>query len=236
MTKELKKRIITSILLFLLTIFCIFTNFFILALLIISFVVFLEISGMINRIAGNFLKRGRVNLQNVTFNTIALFYIFFIFVPSAEGLQKDVSPFFFLYVLSVCICSDIGGYIIGRTIGGKKLIKISPNKTISGSIGSFCFSLLPLLLFYNFDPSKYLYSTNNFLLCLEISLVCQLGDLFISYIKRKAKVKDTGRILPGHGGILDRVDGMIFAISFVFIYLNGFGDYFEIWRDTFSKL
>ena len=236
MTKELKKRIITSVLLFLLAIYCIFTNFFILALLIISFVVFLEISGMINRIAGNFLKRDRVNLQNVTLNTIALFYIFFIFIPSAEGLQEGVGPVFFLFVLLVCICSDIGGYIIGRTIGGKKLIKISPNKTISGSIGSFCFSILPLLLFYNFDSSMYLYSTNNFLLCLEISLVCQLGDLFVSYIKRKAKVKDTGRILPGHGGILDRVDGMIFAISFVFIYLNGFGEYFEIWRATFSKL
>ena len=71
---------------------------------------------------------------------------------------------------------------------------------------------------------------------LEISLVCQLGDLFVSYIKRKAKVKDTGRILPGHGGILDRVDGMIFGISFVFIYLNGFGEYVEIWKATFSRL
>ena len=91
-------------------------------------------------------------------------------------------------------------------------------------------------LFYNFDLSKYLYSTNNFLLCLEISLVCQLGDLFVSYIKRKAKVKDTGRILPGHGGVLDRVDGIIFAISFVFIYLNGFGEYVEIWIATFSRL
>ena len=134
------------------------------------------------------------------------------------------------------MCSDIGGYILGKTIGGKKLTKISPNKTISGSLGSFCFSILPLLLFYNFDQSKYSYSINNFLLCLEISLVCQLGDLFISYLKRKAKVKDTGRILPGHGGILDRVDGMIFAISFVFIYLNGFGEYVEIWIATFSRL
>ena len=155
---------------------------------------------------------------------------------SAKDLHEAAGPIFFLYILSVCICSDIGGYIIGRTIGGKKLIKISPNKTISGSIGSVCFSILPLLLFYNFDPSKYLYSTNNFLLCLEISLVCQLGDLFVSYIKRKAKVKDTGKILPGHGGILDRVDGIIFAMSFVFIYLNGFGEYVEIWRSTFSKL
>ena len=218
MTKELKKRIITSVLLFLLTIFCIFINFFVLGLLIISFVVFLETSGMINRIAGDPLKKDRVNLKNLAFNTIALFYIFFIFMPSAEGLQEDVGPVFFLYVLSVCICSDIGGYIIGRTIGGKKLIKISPNKTISGSIGSFCFSILPLLLFYNFDPSKYLYSTNNFLLCLEISLVCQLGDLFVSYIKRKAKVKNSSNILPGHGGILDRIDGILFGIPFGLIF------------------
>ena len=236
MTNELKKRIITSVLLFLLTIFCIFINFFVLGLLKISFVVFLETSGMINRIAGDSWKKDRVNLKNIAFNTTALFYIFFIFMPSAEGLKESAGPVFFLYVLSVCICSDIGGYIIGKNIGGKKLTKISPNKTISGSFGSFCFSIFPLLLFYNFDPSKYLYSTNNFLLCLEISLVCQLGDLFISYLKRKAKVKDTGRILPGHGGILDRVDGMIFAISFVFIYFYGFGEYVEIWRAIFSRL
>ena len=236
MTRELKKRIITSVLLFLLAIFFIFTNFFVPALFIISFVVFLETSGMINRIAGDPLKKDRVNLKNLAFNTIALFYIFFIFMPSAVSLQEGVSPVFFLYILSICICSDVGGYIIGRTIGGKKLIKISPNKTISGSIGSFCFSVLPLLLFYNYDQSKYLLSTNNFLLCLEISLVCQLGDLFVSYLKRKAKVKDTGRILPGHGGLLDRIDGIIFAITFVFIYLNAFGDYFEIWKAVFSKL
>ena len=233
MTRELRKRITTSVLLFLFVIFCIFTNFFILALLIISFIVFLEIYDMINRIVGDPWKKNRVNLKNVSFNIIALFYIFFIFIPSAEGLQGDVGPVFFLYVLSICICSDVGGYIIGKTIGGKKLIKISPNKTISGSVGSFCFSILPLLLFYHFDPSKYFYSTNNFLLCLKISLVCQLGDLFISYIKRKAKVKDTGRILPGHGGILDRIDGMIFAITFVFIYLNSFGEYAEIWSAIF---
>ncbi len=230
MIKELEKRIITSILLFLLTIFCIFTNFFIPAVMIVSLIVFIEISNMIYRIDENVN-----NWKKVLFNIIALFYIIFIFVPSASGLHL-VGPVFFLYILSVCICSDIGGYIIGKTIAGRKLIKISPNKTISGSVGSFCFSILPLLLFYNFTPSKYSYSINNFLLCLEISLVCQLGDLFISYLKRKAKVKDTGRILPGHGGVLDRIDGIIFAISFVFIYLNGFGEYVEMWKSAFSKI
>ena len=230
MIKELEKRIITSILLFLLTVFCIFTNFFIPAVMIVSLIVFIEISNIIYRINGNVN-----NWKNIVFNIIALFYIIFIFVPSAFGLHL-AGPVFFLYILSVCICSDIGGYIIGKTIAGRKLIKISPNKTISGSVGSFCFSILPLLLFYNFSPSKYSYSINNFLLCLEISLVCQLGDLFISYLKRKAKVKDTGKILPGHGGVLDRIDGIIFAISFVFIYLNGFDEYVEMWKSAFSKI
>jgi phosphatidate cytidylyltransferase len=230
MIKELEKRIITSILLFLLTVFCIFTNFFIPAVMIVSLIVFIEISNIIYRINGNVN-----NWKNIVFNIIALFYIIFIFVPSAFGLHL-AGPVFFLYILSVCICSDIGGYIIGKTIAGRKLIKISPNKTISGSVGSFCFSILPLLLFYNFNPSKYSYSINSFLLCLEISLVCQLGDLFISYLKRKAKVKDTGRILPGHGGVLDRIDGIIFAITFVFVYINSFGEYVDIWKHAFSKI
>jgi len=233
MTKELRKRIITSVLLFLFAIFCIFINYaiFFIAVIIVSYFAFDEISFIIYRTI-----RSISNWKHLVFNSVSIFYAFGIFSATAIGIYRLSGPVFFLYILSICICSDLGGYIIGKTIGGKKLIKISPNKTISGSIGSFCFSILPLLLFYNFNPSKYLYSTNNFLLCLEISLVCQLGDLFASYIKRKAKVKDTGRILPGHGGILDRVDGMIFAISFVFIYFYSFGEYVEIWRAMFSRL
>ncbi len=231
MTKELKKRIITSILLFLLAIFCIFTNFFTLAIMIISLIVFIEISNMMHRIAGD-----ASSWKNVIFNIIALFYIIFIFMPSALGLHL-VGPVFFLYVLSICICSDIGGYIIGKNIGGKKLTKISPNKTISGSLGSFCFSMLPLLVFNNFDKFEYsLYSIDNFLFCLKVSLVCQLGDLFVSYFKRKAKVKDTGRILPGHGGILDRIDGIIFAVPFVFMSIVGFNNFYEKYFDIFFAI
>ena len=148
----------------------------------------------------------------------------------------NLGPVFIIYILLICIFSDIGGYVTGKIIGGKKLTKISPNKTISGSVGSFCFSIVPLLLFYNFDQSEYSYSFNNFLLCLEISLVCQLGDIFISYVKRKAKVKDTGNFLPGHGGLLDRIDGIIFAIPYVWIYTNGLSAYFEILTGILSRL
>ena len=108
--------------------------------------------------------------------------------------------------------SDIGGLIFGKIFKGKKLTKISPNKTISGSIGSFIFSISLIPFFYK-DPIIQNLSS-MFLITILISLISQLGDLFISFLKRKAKVKDTSDLLPGHGGFLDRIDGIIFAIPF----------------------
>ena len=234
MNLKLKKRITTSVILFLLTIFCIFINpyVFIIAIIIVSYLSWYETNHLINSI-----NKSVANWQHVAFNLTTLFYAFGIFTVSAIGLYFLLGPVFFLYALSVCICSDIGGYIIGKNIGGKKLTKISPNKTISGSLGSFCFSMLPLLVFNNFDKFEYsLYSIDNFLFCLKVSLVCQLGDLFVSYFKRKAKVKDTGRILPGHGGILDRIDGIIFAVPFVFMSIVGFNNFYEKYFDIFFAI
>ena len=234
MNLKLKKRITTSVILFLLTIFCIFINpyVFIIVIIIVSYLSWHETNYLINSI-----NKSVTNWQHVAFNLITLFYAFGIFTVSAIGLYFLLGPVFFLYALSVCICSDIGGYIIGKNIGGKKLTKISPNKTISGSLGSFCFSMLPLLVFSNLDKFEYyLYSIDNFLFCLKVSLVCQLGDLFVSYFKRKAKVKDTGRILPGHGGILDRIDGIIFAVPFVFMSIVGFNNFYEKYFDIFFAI
>jgi len=234
MNLKLKKRITTSVILFLLTIFCIFINsyVFIIAIIIVSYFSWYETNHLINSI-----NKSATNWQHVAFNLTTFFYAFGIFTVSAIGLYFLLGPVFFLYSLSVCICSDIGGYIIGKNIGGKKLTKISPNKTISGSLGSFCFSMLPLLVFNNFDKFEYyLYSIDNFLFCLKVSLVCQLGDLFVSYFKRKAKVKDTGRILPGHGGILDRIDGIIFAVPFVFMSIVGFNNFYEKYFDIFFAI
>ena len=236
MKKELKKRIITSILLFSLVIFCIFINWpiYILSIIIVSGIALSEISNLIE-LAERSTSTNTFTKKWIPFRLISFFYIFFIFLIMTADLYNS-GPVFIIYILLICIFSDIGGYVIGKTIGGKKLTKISPKKTISGSIGSFCFSIVPLLLFYNFDQSEYSYSFNNFLLCLEISLVCQLGDLFISYIKRKAKVKNTGNFLPGHGGLLDRIDGIIFAIPYVWIYLNGLIALFEMLKGTLSRL
>ena len=232
MTRELKKRIITSTFLFLLVIFCIFINWpiYILTIIIVSGIALNEIAVLIWRI-----EKSTSTKSWIPFRLISFIYIAFFFFPLA-GSFYSLGPIFIFYILLICIFSDIGGYVVGRTIGGKKLTKISPNKTISGSIGSFCFSLAPPLLFYIFDQSEYFYSFNNFLLCLQISLVCQLGDIFISYIKRKAKVKDTGNFLPGHGGLLDRIDGIIFAIPYVWIYLNGLSALFEMWIGALSRL
>jgi len=118
----------------------------------------------------------------------------------------------------VAILSDIGGLVFGKIFKGKKLTKISPNKTISGSIGSFIFSILLIPFFYkdHIDQSLII----MLLITIIISLTSQLGDLFISYLKRKAKVKDTSDLLPGHGGILDRIDGIIFAIPLgIFLFI-----------------
>ena len=126
-----------------------------------------------------------------------------------------------LFILFICVFSDIGGYVIGKSIGGKKLTKISPNKTVSGSIGSFIFSLFPIviLIILNDNEVKEFLPINLVLSCLVISLLSQVGDLIVSYIKRLSKVKDTGNILPGHGGLLDRIDGIIFTIPLVYIIL-----------------
>ena len=168
MNLKLKKRITTSVILFLFTIFCIFINpyVFIIAIIIVSYLSWYETMHLINSINKNV-----TNWQRVVFNLTTLFYAFGIFTVSAIGLYFLLGPVFFLYTLSVCFCSDIGGYIIGKNIGGKKLTKISPNKTISGSLGSFCFSMLPLLAFNNFDKFEYsLYSFDNFLFCLKLNI------------------------------------------------------------------
>ncbi len=120
----------------------------------------------------------------------------------------DNNKLIFVYLLLICIVTDLGGYIFGKFFKGKKLTKISPNKTYSGLIGSYILSSLVFFYFYYQFELSYVFLILAFL----ISSTSQIGDLFISYLKRKAKVKNTGNLLPGHGGILDRIDGIIFAV------------------------
>tara|TARA_B100000614_G_C14353991_1_gene414296 strand:- start:227 stop:646 length:420 start_codon:yes stop_codon:yes gene_type:complete len=124
-------------------------------------------------------------------------------------------------LIIVCIFTDIGGYIFGKTFKGPKLTKVSPKKTYSGVIGSFLISLLFGLIYIKYlgQKSKILLEIDPIfiiLLILFISLISQIGDLIISYFKRKAKLKDTGKILPGHGGFLDRIDGLILVMPLTY--------------------
>jgi phosphatidate cytidylyltransferase len=227
MSKNLVKRIRTSTILLFLFLFVNFSNqyIFIFSILLIGIMICVEANNIfLKLLVTQSLKQKdfykKFDIKFLLLNLITFSYVFFIFCNFSYEIYKLKSPIFFLYVVSICFFTDIGGYVIGKIIGGKKLSKISPNKTISGTIGSFLFSLIPLILFINFDYFDLNFDLKNFFFNLLISLVSQLGDLFISFLKRKVKIKDTGKILPGHGGILDRVDGIIFAVPFSFFLLK----------------
>ena len=130
---------------------------------------------------------------------------------------------YFLFILLICISTDLGGYIFGKLFKGKKLTKISPNKTYSGTLGSFTLSLTFSYLFLELTtifPYLKFNSLNMLIFILLISSISQVGDIIISYFKRKSNIKNTGNIIPGHGGLLDRIDGMIFAFPFGYLVLT----------------
>jgi phosphatidate cytidylyltransferase len=159
--------------------------------------------------------------KNEIIKTFGVMFLFFSFY-SAFYIRENYGLNTFLFILIVCIFTDIGGYIFGKTFKGPKLTKISPNKTYAGVIGSFLFSLIAGLVFirYFWNSESYRIESDQLLLLayiLFISLISQIGDLIISYFKRKAKLKDTGKILPGHGGLLDRIDGLIFVIPIIYL-------------------
>ena len=155
-------------------------------------------------------------------------YLFLLFsFLSAYFLRNDFndeSLFYFLLIIIICISTDVGGYIFGKIFKGPKLTKISPKKTYSGMIGGYLLSLIFTNLFYYYS---YLIShefndlnIKTIVFVLLVSTVSQLGDIIISFFKRLSKVKDTGKIIPGHGGVLDRIDGMIFAFPFSYIIFS----------------
>ena len=217
---NLSQRLITSVTLLLILSISLFFNKYIwlFTLILVSLVLFIEFNNLIKKI----WKKEKNIIANLYIFSL-LFLLILIYV-SYEFYSKP--PISLVFIISICIFSDTGGYVVGNFVGGKKLTKISPNKTISGSIGSFIFSLIPIILlwsYYNFINEQNFKTDRYFeliTLCLFLSLICQLGDLFISYFKRKAKVDDTGSILPGHGGLLDRIDGIIFALPIGFIIIS----------------
>lgn len=218
MKAELKKRIITSIfLLLLLVAMFIYTFVLIISLIIISIIAWIEFYALISKI----FKKNNFKHKTLRFFYKAislLFFVILVFFIIDIKLNSRELELIVIYSIFISIMTDIGGLIFGKIFRGKKLTKISPKKTISGSIGSFIFSLLLIPIFIKyFNVFTVL---DLLLITLLISLISQAGDLYISYLKRLAGVKDTSDLLPGHGGVLDRIDGIIFSIPFGILLIN----------------
>ncbi len=207
MIKEFEKRVLSSLILVPIAIFFIiqgsvFFSFFLSILFLATSYEWIKMSKK-----NNLLK------------LLGIIFLLFSFYTAFE-IREYKNFKFFLFIVTVCIFTDIGGYIFGKIFKGPKLTKISPNKTYAGVFGSFLLSLMAGLIYINyFGKNEITNSDNLFILfsILFISLISQIGDLVISYFKRKAKLKDTGKILPGHGGLLDRIDGLVFVMPIIYL-------------------
>jgi len=205
MNQEIIKRILSSIIIIAIAFFFIIKGSFLL-------IFFLSICFFITSFEWYKMTKNK--------NYFLLGLVFLILSFLSAFLLRNIFLKDFILVILICISTDIGGFVFGKIFKGPKLTKISPNKTYSGMIGSFFLSIISALYYTSYYG--LIYWTDNVLLItvILISSVSQIGDLTVSYFKRISKIKNTGKIIPGHGGLLDRIDGMIFAIPFAFIFLK----------------
>ena len=214
---ELQKRLLTSLLL-LMIIFSSLKNSIVLFFVFLSINYFslIEINNLFKSI---FKKKNQLYffsfLASVIYISIFSLIIWNFLIPFNNNAIITL-----IFLILICISTDIGGFIFGKLVGGKKLTQISPNKTYSGVFGSFFLSITFGYFYYIFYKTYLIFEVNYLILIAIISLISQIGDLIISFLKRKAKIKDTGSILPGHGGILDRIDGILFALPFGIILIS----------------
>ena len=200
MSKELIKRIISSIILLPLSFYFIIQGSFVL-------IFFTVVCLIVSSYEWNMMTKNRSYKIYGFIFLIITFYTFY-------SLSIDVFGVFF--VILICASTDIGGYLFGKLFKGPKLTKISPNKTYAGMIGGYFLSLITLTVITNIidypgTPIQF------FLITILISTVSQIGDIIVSYFKRLSKIKNTGKLIPGHGGLLDRIDGMIFAFPIYYL-------------------
>ena len=214
---ELQKRLLTSLLL-LMIIFSSLKNSIVLFFVFLAIIYFslIEINNLFKSI---FKKKNQLYffsfLASVIYISIFSLIIWNFLIPFNNNAIITL-----IFLILICISTDIGGFIFGKLVGGKKLTQISPNKTYSGVFGSFFLSITFGYFYYIFYKTYLIFEVNYLILIAIISLISQIGDLIISFLKRKAKIKDTGSILPGHGGILDRIDGILFALPFGIILIS----------------
>ena len=200
---NLQKRILTSVIILPLSIFFIFKGGY----LLVFFLIFILLAGL-RELLSVFKKIKSIVLLSIIL-ILSVFCIYYL---------RDQAEYLLYFAIAVTVSSDIGGYIFGKIFKWKKLTKISPKKTYSGVFGSYLFSVILLFIWVELISSDFNISLNNLLLTIIFSTIAQIGDLIISYFKRLEKIKDTGKVLPGHGGIFDRIDGLMFVIISASIY------------------
>jgi len=210
MSQELYKRIISSVILIPIALFFIIKGSFL-------FNFFIILCFFITAYEWHMMSKKK------SYYLFGFIFLIFSFYTSFKLISFSGTYHYFLIVMLICISTDIGGYIFGKIFKGPKLTTISPKKTYSGMIGGYILSIICLSIFLG---SSYVFAkpsdltSDIFIFILLVSTISQIGDIVISYFKRLSKIKDTGKIIPGHGGLLDRIDGMIFAFPFSYIILK----------------
>ena len=214
MKNETFKRILSSIVLIPIALFFIIKGSF-------FFTFFISICLLIALYEWHMMSKKKLyNIVGIIFLLVSFYLIFLLRNYNTCCAYPESGLMFFLIVTIICVFTDIGGYIFGKIFKGPKLTKISPNKTYAGMFGGFFLSIISINLFVNYNSHLNLFFTYKiFTFVILISLVSQIGDILISYFKRKSKIKNTGMLIPGHGGLLDRVDGMLFAYPFAYILI-----------------
>ena len=212
MKKEFQKRIISTFILIPISFFFIIKgSFFFIFFLISCF-------GVASYEWYKMTKKRKYSFAGYFFLILSFYSAYLL-----RNFDNDEKGMLFFFVIVICIFTDIGGYIAGKTFKGPKLTKISPNKTYSGMIGGFLLSIISIWFFIKYSKilfyEKIYFTSETLIFIIFISFISQLGDILISYFKRLSKIKNTGKIIPGHGGLLDRIDGMIFAFPFSYVII-----------------
>ena len=208
MIKEFEKRLLSSVILIPIAVFFIVQGS-------LFFIFFLGVLFLATSYEWIIMSK-----KNNLLKFLGITFLLFSFYSTFQ-IREENSFKYFLFIITVCIFTDIGGYVFGKIFKGPKLTKISPNKTYSGVFGSFLLSIISGQIFLNYFGKREIVDSDHlfvFLIILLISLISQIGDLVISFFKRKAKLKDTGKILPGHGGVLDRIDGLVFVMPIIYLF------------------
>lgn len=161
------------------------------------------------------LRKNKFTFQDGSFLFMATFYIAMAFYFLIEVRFLGLN--YFLFVLFLIWATDTGAYFVGKSMGNRKLWpEISPNKTIAGAIGGICIAIIVAVIYqliYPFDLSLAMI----ILIAVLISVFGQLGDLVASAIKRQYDIKDYGKLFPGHGGVLDRLDSLLFVMLLLYL-------------------